>query len=58
LSDGVMLTNGLGFSPDGRHLYHSDARAGLVRVYDVLADGSVGPWRQFADLGPPGVPDG
>jgi xylono-1,5-lactonase len=58
LSDGVMLTNGLGFSPDGRRLYHSDARAPLVRVYDVAADGSVGPWRKFADLGADGVPDG
>ncbi len=35
LSDGVLLTNGLGFSPDGKRLYHSDARAPLVRVYDV-----------------------
>jgi gluconolactonase len=58
LSDGVMLTNGLGFSPDGKRLYHSDARAPLVRVYDVLADGSVGPWRKFAWLGQAGVPDG
>ncbi len=58
LSDGVMLTNGLGFSPDGQRLYHSDARAGLVRVYDVKADGSVGPWRQFATLGEDRVADG
>jgi xylono-1,5-lactonase len=58
LSDGVMLTNGLGFSPDGRSLYHSDARASLVRVYEATADGSVGPWRQFAALGSDGVPDG
>ena len=58
LSDGVMLTNGLGFSADGRRLYHSDARAPLVRAYDVAADGSVGPWRKFADLGADGVPDG
>jgi D-xylonolactonase len=58
LSDGVMLTNGLGFSPDGRHLYHCDARAALVRLHDVNADGSVGPWRTFATLGPAGVPDG
>jgi xylono-1,5-lactonase len=57
LSDGVMLTNGLGFSPDGRRLYHS-AGAGIVRVYDVNADGSVGPWRTFASLLPDGVPDG
>jgi xylono-1,5-lactonase len=58
LSDGVLLTNGLGFSPDGKKLYHSDARAPLVRVYDVAPDGSVGPWRKFASLGEAGVPDG
>ena len=58
VSDGVMLTNGLGFSPDGRRLYHSDARAPLVRVYDVKDGGALGPWRKFADLGPNGVPDG
>ena len=58
VSDGVMLTNGLGFSPDGLRLYHSDARAPLVRVYDAKPDGSVGPWRKFASLGETGVPDG
>jgi gluconolactonase len=58
LSDGVMLTNGLGLSPDGARLYHSDSRAGLVRIYDVSADGSVGPWRAFATLGEGHVPDG
>ena len=58
LSDGILLTNGLGFSPDGQRLYHSDARAGIVRVYDVAPDGSVGAWRQFASIDPGGVPDG
>jgi D-xylonolactonase len=58
LSDGVMLTNGLGFSPDGRRLYHSDSRASLIRVYDVNPDGSVGPWRKFATVDAEGVPDG
>ncbi len=58
LSDGVMLTNGLGFSPDGKLLYHCDARGPYVRVYDAKADGSVGPWRKFASLGEAGVPDG
>ena len=57
LADGVMLTNGLGFSPDGRRLYHSDSRSGLVRVYPVNADGSVGPWEPFARLDA-GLPDG
>jgi len=58
LSDGVTLTNGLGFSPDGRRLYHSDSRASLVRVYDVNPDGSVSPWRKFATVDGEGVPDG
>lgn len=58
LSDGVMLTNGLGFSSDGQLLYHCDARSGLVRVYDVKSDGSVGPWRTFAKFAAGGVPDG
>jgi D-xylonolactonase len=58
VSDGILLTNGLGFSPDGRLLYHADSRRGLVRVYDVGDDGSVGHWRAFAAMGPGGVPDG
>jgi len=58
VSDGILLTNGLGFSPDGRRLYHSDAGRGLVRVYDVQADGSLGHWRAFAAMGNDSVPDG
>ena len=53
----ILLTNGLGFSPDGRRLYHSDSRAGIVGVYDVAGDGSVGPRRVFARIAP-GIPDG
>lgn len=56
VSDGVMLTNGLGFSPDGTRLYHSDSRSRLVRVYDVGVGGTVGPWRSFAAFD--GVADG
>jgi gluconolactonase len=58
ISDGILLTNGLGFSPDGRRLYHCDARAGMVRVYPVQSDGTVGSWQSFASLAPDGVPDG
>ena len=58
ISDGVLLTNGLGFSPDGRRLYHSDALRELIRVYDVHDDGSVGHWRAFAATGAGSVPDG
>ena len=52
-----MLTNGMGFSPDGGRLYHSDARAELIRVYDVDGAGRVSPWRAFARI-PGDVPDG
>ena len=56
IADGVMLTNGLGFSPDGRRLYHSDSRGGVVRAYDVNDDGSVGSWRPLAMID--AIPDG
>jgi xylono-1,5-lactonase len=58
ISDAVLVTNGLAFSPDGRRLYHSDAGRELVRVYDVRDDGAVSHWRAFAALGPGSVPDG
>ncbi len=57
VADGVQLTNGLGFSPDGTRLYHSDSRSDLVRVYDVRDDGSLGPWRALARI-PGETPDG
>ena len=56
ISDGVMLTNGLGFSPDGSKLYHSDSRSDVVRVYDVKPDGTVSAWRPFAKVMQ--IPDG
>jgi gluconolactonase len=36
----VRLTNGIGFSPDGRRLYHVDSTRGVL-VHDVGADGTV-----------------
>jgi gluconolactonase len=53
----VQLTNGLGFSPDGRTLYHSDSRRSSVFCYSVSADGSLGEKRLFARAAK-GVPDG
>ena len=44
----VQLTNGLGFSPDGATLYHSDSRRQTVFCYSVAADGSLGEKRAFA----------
>ena len=52
-----MLTNGLGFSPDGSCLYHCDSRADIICVYDVHHDGSASPWRVFTRV-EGGTPDG
>lgn len=53
----IMLTNGLGFAPDGKTLYHSDSRRQTVNMYAVAADGSLGEKRSFART-ETGVPDG
>lgn len=53
----VQLTNGLGFSADGRTLYHSDSRRRTVFRYAVAADGDLGAKEPFAVFDR-GVPDG
>lgn len=53
----IMLTNGLGFSPDGRTLYHSDSRRQTVNKYEVESDGSLGEKQTFVTV-ERGVPDG
>lgn len=58
VSDGIMLTNGMAFSPDGKTLYHCDARADLIRAYDVAADAEVIGWRVFAEINGASTPDG
>ena len=54
---GIGLTNGLGFSPDGRTLYHSDSRVRTVWQYGVHADGTLTEKQVFARTAE-GVPDG
>lgn len=54
---GIGLTNGLGFSPDGSVLYHSDSRVRTVWRYDVQADGGLAAKTVFART-QSGVPDG
>jgi gluconolactonase len=53
----VSLTNGIGFSPDGNTLYHSDSAKNEVIAHDVAADGSCTNRRVFAKA-PRGFPDG
>lgn len=72
-SDGVLtlLTseldapNGIGFSPDGKWMYVSNAVSTrpIWMAYPVMADGSIGPGREFANARAwvregEGVPDG
>ena len=53
----VQLTNGLGLSPDGATLYHSDSRRQTVFCYSVDADGALGEKRPFVKTDR-GSPDG
>lgn len=57
VADDVRLTNGLGFSPDGRLLYHSDSQINAVKVYDVRDNGDLSLPRIFATT-EKGSPDG
>lgn len=42
LLDGVTISNGLAWSPDGRTLYHADSRSGEVAAWDYdLATGAI-----------------
>lgn len=59
LYDGVGLSNGIGFSPDGRRLYHVDTAARAIVVHDVDDDGELlpGSRARFAAV-EQGFPDG
>ena len=57
VAEDVLLTNGLGFSPDGQTLYHADSRRGQVFRYAVAEDGSLGAKQPFAAT-EDGAPDG
>lgn len=60
LRDGLLISNGLAWSPDGRAMYHADTRADLVSqcAFDP-AHGPRGDFRPFCPLNAEmGVPDG
>ncbi len=57
VAEDVRLTNGLGFSPDGNTLYHSDSLRRTVFCYEVRANGDLGPKETFVET-ERGVPDG
>ena len=55
LYGGVSLTNGIGFSPDGRRMYHCDSPRGLVLVHELDSAGSA---TALAPIHIEGGPDG
>jgi gluconolactonase len=64
-TDALSAPNGLGFAPDGRTLYvsNADRTRPVWMAYPVGADGALGDGRVFADASAwvgrlPGVPDG
>jgi xylono-1,5-lactonase len=57
LWEGIEVTNGLGFSPDRKLLYHCDSTTRAVWVYEVRSDRTVSDRKEFARL-PDGMPDG
>jgi sugar lactone lactonase YvrE len=55
--EGIEMSNGLGFSPDRKLLYHNDTSTLSIWVYDVKPDRTLKDRRVFAKL-PEGRPDG
>jgi sugar lactone lactonase YvrE len=48
--DGLILSNGIAFSPDGRTMYHTDSRPGRIDAYDYdPATGDLSGCRRLLD---------
>jgi sugar lactone lactonase YvrE len=57
LDDDILVSNGMGFSPDWRVFYVADTGRSAVLAYDVGSDWSISNRREFAAT-PVGAPDG
>jgi sugar lactone lactonase YvrE len=60
LVDGLIVSNGIAFSPDGATMYHADSRPGRIDAYDYdLASGTLSGRRVLIDYAGRGFrPDG
>jgi gluconolactonase len=56
--DQVGLTNGIGFSPDERAIYHADSAGPHIIVHDVASDGTMSNRRAIAQMSGGLIPDG
>ena len=58
--DGIKISNGLAFSPDGRTMFHSDSRGPWIDRWDFEPEtGAISGWRRIVDLDDAtGRPDG
>ncbi|TPN81088.1 SMP-30/gluconolactonase/LRE family protein [Mesorhizobium sp. CU2] len=57
--DGLFVSNGLAWSPDGKTMYHADSRAAYVRAYDFDREGRISNGRSLATFAESdGLPDG
>jgi sugar lactone lactonase YvrE len=54
----VGLTNGIGFSPDGKLVYHADSAGPHLIVHDVMPDGTMKNRRAIAQMTGGTIPDG
>ena len=61
VATGIAYANGIALSPDGSHLYAGESMTGILWLYDVEPDGTLGARTLFARTPQPGtstVPDG
>jgi len=54
----VGLTNGIGFSPDGKMIYHADSAGPHLIVHDVAPNGTMTNRRTIAQMESGTIPDG
>jgi sugar lactone lactonase YvrE len=59
-AEGVIVSNGIAWSPDGTRMYQSDSYGGVVNAWDFdPSTGEITNWREFVHLtAEEGLPDG
>ncbi|MFN8622815.1 MAG: SMP-30/gluconolactonase/LRE family protein [Chloroflexota bacterium] len=57
VAEGLAFPNGMAITPDGATLIVAESHGRRLTAFPILADGSLGPARTWADLGE-GTPDG